>query len=255
MPTSTTRRRKWLTRSQRFVLLLAAAALLGRAAISADPPAAPAEEDPEKQDYAAELPRIAPTPAATALETFRTLPGFRLEQVVAEPLVRDPVALAFDADGRLFVVEMCDYSEQDKDFLGKVRLLEDRDEDGRIETSTLFAEKLSWPTAITCFDGGVFVGAAPDIWYLKDNDGDGRADVRRRAFTGFGRDNVQGLLNSFHWGLDDRIHGATSSSGGSVVPCDENGEPRAGVPPVRLGGRDFAFNPRTLEIDAPSGGA
>ena len=235
--------------------MLAAAALLGRAAISADPPAAPAEEDPEKQDYAAELPRIAPTPAATALETFRTLPGFRLEQVVAEPLVRDPVALAFDADGRLFVVEMCDYSEQDKDFLGKVRLLEDRDEDGRIETSTLFAEKLSWPTAITCFDGGVFVGAAPDIWYLKDNDGDGRADVRRRAFTGFGRDNVQGLLNSFHWGLDDRIHGATSSSGGSVVPCDENGEPRAGVPPVRLGGRDFAFNPRTLEIEATSGGA
>jgi len=235
--------------------LLAVAALLGGAAIPADPPAAPAEEDPEKQDYAAELPRIAPTPAATALETFRTLPGFHLEQVVAEPLVRDPVALAFDADGRLFVVEMCDYSEQDKDFLGNVRLLEDRDEDGRFETSTLFAEKLSWPTAITCFDGGVFVGAAPDIWYLKDNDGDGRADVRRRAFTGFGRDNVQGLLNSFHWGLDDRIHGATSSSGGAVVPCDENGEPRAGVAPVRLGGRDFAFNPRTLEIEATSGGA
>jgi putative membrane-bound dehydrogenase-like protein len=255
MPTSTTRRRKWFIRFQAFLLLAATAVLLGGPAIPADPPAPPAEEDPEKQDYAAELPRIAPTPAAAALETIRTLPGFRLEQVAAEPLVRDPVAMAFDADGRLFVVEMCDYSEQDKDFLGNIRLLEDRDEDGRFETSTLFAEKLSWPTAITCFDGGVFVGAAPDIWYLKDNDGDGRADVRRRAFTGFGRDNVQGLLNSFHWGLDDRIHGATSSSGGAVVPCDENGEPRAGVAPVRLGGRDFAFNPRTLEIEPTSGGA
>ncbi|MBX9791643.1 MAG: c-type cytochrome [Pirellulales bacterium] len=238
-------------------------ALLADRVISADSPAeapaaaaqAPADENPETRDYAAELPRIPPTPAAVALETFNTLPGFRMEQAAAEPLVRDPVALAFDGDGRLFVVEMCDYSEQDKDFLGNVRLLEDRDEDGRFETSTLFADKLSWPTAITCFDGGVFVGAAPDIWYLKDNDGDGRADARRRVFTGFGRDNVQGLLNSFHWGLDDRIHGATSSSGGAVVPCDENGEPRSGAAPVRLGGRDFAFNPRTLAIEATSGGA
>ena len=75
---------------------------------------------------------------------------------------------------------MRDYSEQDKERLGQVRLLEDTDGDGRFDKSTVFADKLSWPTAVACYDGGVFVGAAPDIYYFKDTDGDGKADVRRR---------------------------------------------------------------------------
>ena len=65
----------------------------------------------------------------------------------------------------------------------------------------------------------MFVGAAPDIYYCKDTDGDGKADERKVVFTGFGRSNVQGLLNWFHWGLDNRIHGATSSSGGESPPA------------------------------------
>ena len=69
----------------------------------------------------------------------------------------------------MYVVEMRDYSEQDKEHLGRVRLLEDTDGDGRFDRATVFAEKLSWPTAIACWDGGVFVGAAPDIYYLKDH--------------------------------------------------------------------------------------
>src|SRR5690606_23209471 len=98
---------------------------------------------------------------------------------------------------RLFVIEMRDYSEQDREHLGRVRLLEDRDGDGRYDHSAIYAEGLSWPTAIICWDGGVYVGAAPDIYYFKDTDGDGRADVRRVVYTGFGRSNVQGLLNTF----------------------------------------------------------
>ncbi len=116
----------------------------------------------------------------------------------------------------MFVVEMRDYSEQDQDFLGTVRRLEDTDGDGRFDRSTVFVDHLSWPTAVTCADGGIFIGAAPDIIYCKDTDGDGKADVRKVVFTGFGRGNVQGLLNSFQWGLDSRIYGATSVSGGIV---------------------------------------
>jgi putative membrane-bound dehydrogenase-like protein len=128
--------------------------------------------------------------------------------------------------------------------------LEDDDGDGRFDRSTIYAEGLSWPTAIIYWDGGVFVGAPPDIFYLKDTDGDGVADEKRLAYTGFGRSNVQGLLNSFQWGLDNRIHGATSSSGASVVPGDDpNAEP------LVLRGRDFAFDPRTGKIEATSGGA
>ncbi|MSR56357.1 MAG: c-type cytochrome [Planctomycetaceae bacterium] len=206
---------------------------------------------PESEpDYSDELPRIPPHEPADALETFETLPGFRIEQVAAEPLVHSPVAISFDEAGRMYVVEMIDYSEQGEEFLGTVRLLEDTNRDGRFDKSTLFADKLSWPTAIVCYDGGVFVGAAPDIYYLKDTDGDGQADVRQTVFTGFGRSNVQGLFNSFHWGLDNRIHGATSTSGAQVVRPDA-----PDAPPINLNGRDFAFDPKTLDLVPTSGGA
>ena len=201
-------------------------------------------------DYSSELPRIPPKEPAEALKTFQVLPGFHIEQAAAEPLVRSPVAMSFDENGRLFVVEMADYSEQDKDFLGSVRMLEDADGDGLFEKSTVFADKLSWPTAVICYGGGLFVGAAPDIYWLKDTDGDGKADERKTVFTGFSRDNVQGLLNSFQWTLDNRIHGATSLSGGTVRRAD-----KPDAPAINLNGRDFSFDPKALDLRPESGGA
>ncbi len=174
-------------------------------------------EHAPREDFSAELPRIAPHEPADALSTFSVLDGFKIEQAAAEPLVASPVAMAFDADSRLYVVEMRDYSEQDKERLGRVRLLEDTDADGRFDRATIFADDLSWPTAVTCYDGGIFVGAAPDIYYLKDTDGDRMADQRRTVYTGFSRANVQGLLNSFQWGPDNRIHGTASSAGGTIT--------------------------------------
>ena len=110
--------------------------------------------------------------------------GFRMDLVAAEPQVIDPVAMAFDEAGRLYVVEMRDYSEQDKERLGRIRLLTDEDGDGRFETSQVFVDDLSWPTAVTCYDGGVFIGDAPDILYCKDTDGDGKADVQQGHLHG-----------------------------------------------------------------------
>jgi putative membrane-bound dehydrogenase-like protein len=264
-----------------------------------------------------QLPRIPPTEPANALATFRVKPGFRIELVAAEPLVVDPIALSFDEEGRLYVVEMRDYSERRPERLGRIRLLEDTDGDGCFEKSTVFAQDLPWPTAVICWDGGVFVGATPDILYLKDTSGDGVADVREVIFTGFASDyapfetnklNVQALMNSFNWSLDNRIHGATSFSGGKVKlvdspfvrnwlkhggvsspsppPRERRGKandeflltpalsPRRGGegeseaahdaslgsqlsttnPPLDLRGRDFSFDPRTLEMRAESGG-
>ncbi|MBX7071855.1 MAG: c-type cytochrome [Pirellulales bacterium] len=225
------------------LLLLPPSTAQSRAADTA-PPATSASAD-----FSAELPRIPPVEPRDAVATFDVQPGFRIEQVAAEPLLRDPVAMSFDEQGRLYVVEMIDYSEQAKDFLGEIRRLEDADGDGRFEKSVAFAEKFSWPTAVICYDGGVFVAAAPDIWYLKDADGDGHAETRRKVFTGFARNNVQGLVNSFQWGLDNRIHGATSSSGADVRRADSDG------PTISLSGRDFSFDPRALDIRPESGGA
>ena len=210
----------------------------------------PAAEKPADEDFSAELPRIPPVEPDHALDTFTVQPGYHLEIVAAEPLVSDPVAAAFDENGRLYVVEMRGYSEQPDEQLSRVRLLTDTDGDGRFDASSIFVDKLSWPTAITCYDGGVFIGDAPDILYCKDTDGDGRADERKTVFTGFSKANVQGLLNSFCWGLDNRIHGATSTSGGSVRRAEASQ-----VAAINLNGRDFAFDPRTLELSATSGGA
>jgi len=204
---------------------------------------------PTKSSFADELPRTPPMEPNQAMAAIQVKLGYRLELAACEPLVRDPVAMSFDENGRMFVVEMCDYSEQDKEFLGNVRVLEDANNDGAYEKSTLFAHHLSWPTGVICYDGGVFIAAAPDIWYCKDTDGDGQADIQTKVFTGFGRQNVQGLLNSFCWGLDNRIYCQTSSSGARVLtPSVPEREA------LVLNGRDFSFDPLTLELRPESGG-
>ena len=101
------------------------------------------------------FPAIPPTPSDEAEETFEVLHGFRTELLAAEPLVTDPVAIAYDEDGRAFVAEMNDYPYTDKAHhkpnqvnptdasIGKVRLLVDDDGDGRFDRSTVFADGLS----------------------------------------------------------------------------------------------------------------
>lgn len=200
-------------------------------------------------DFSAELPRIAGKSPDEALATFEVAPGFQLEQTAAEPFIHDPVAMSFDENGWLYVVEMKDYSEQETERLGRVRLLKDTNQDGKFDESFVFADDLSWPTAIICSQGGVFVGAAPHIYFLKDNDGDTKAEEQRIVFTGFERTNVQGLLNSFQWGPDNRIHGATSSSGGIVRRADDPHDPG-----VDLRRQDFSFDPLKLDLRAVSGG-
>lgn len=210
----------------------------------------PTNEELLNQDFKSKLPRIAPTEPADALKTFTVAPGFKIEQVAAEPLVNSPVAMEWDENGRLFVCEMRGYSENRDESLSRVSMLEDLDGDGRYDKSTVFADKLLWPTAVFCYDGGLFVGDAPDVFYFKDTDGDGRADVKKHVFTGFGTSNVQGLLNCFRWGLDNKIHLATSSLGGEIRKASE---PNA--KPVNVRGRDIAFNPNTYEFELTSGAA
>ncbi len=199
-------------------------------------------------DINLQLERVPPMSPEQSRDSTEVLPGFRMDLAAAEPNVIDPVAMAFDEAGRLYVVEMRGYSEKDKARMGRICLLSDQDGDGRFETSKVFLDDLSWPTAVACYDGGVFVGDAPDIFYCKDTDGDGRVDVKKVVYTGFGRSNVQGLLNTFLWGLDDKIYGQTSSSGGKITQPGKPG------PPLDLHGRDFRFNPKTLEIEAVTGG-
>lgn len=206
-------------------------------------------------DYSAELPRIPPTEPADALQTFTVAPGFRIEQVAAEPLVNSPVAMEFDENGRLYVCEMRGYSEDRDAKLSRISVLDDTNGDGRFDKSTVFIDGLLWPTALFPFDGGLFVGDAPDLYYFKDVDGDGRAshtpEEKKLVLTGFGTSNVQGLLNSFRWNLDNRIEIATGSLGGEIV----KGDAPKGTRPVSIRGRDLSLDPRTYDFLPTSGAA
>src|SRR5437764_12603700 len=133
------------------------------------------------------------------LATFRILPGFKVELVACEPDVVDPVAMAFDEQGRIFVAEMRGYPNggvaTGQENRGRIKMLEDKDGDGYFETCTTFAEGLRFPTSVMPYKGGLLVSNAPDLIYLEDTDGDGKADRQRVLYTGFALDNIQQLLN------------------------------------------------------------
>jgi hypothetical protein len=202
------------------------------------------------------FPRVGPTEPEQAGKTFHSQRQFQMQLLAAEPLVADPVDVAYDEDGRAYVAEMRDYPYPEEKgavptkFPGRITLLEDRDGNGVFDTSHLFADQLSWPTSVACWKGGVFVAAAPDIWYFRDEDGDHRAEVRRRVYTGFSRENVQAIVNGLRWGLDNRIYGAASGNGGSIVPSLQ-----AAVGPVAVTRHDFRFDPLTEKFEAIPGGA
>jgi putative membrane-bound dehydrogenase-like protein len=196
------------------------------------------------------------------VKRFEVLDGFRMDLLAHEPMVTSPVAIEYDENGRAYVLEMRDYPYTDKGTdkpfvertmdraIGRVRLLRDRDGDGVFDESSVFAEDLSWPTGIACWKGGVFVAATPDVWYFKDTDGDGKADVRVKVYTGFRKFNVQAVINNLKWGLDHHIYGAGGSNGGLIRALKD-----AKAAPVRLAINDFRFDPVSGRFEALSGGA
>lgn len=211
----------------------------------------------DQPSLADELPRIAPTEPGKALDTFKVQQGFTLQLVAAEPDVSDPVDACFDERGRMFVAEMHGYpfSQEPtrlnpkgggKPDAGIIRMLEDTNGDGRMDVSVKFADGMRWPTSVCCWNGGVFVLAPPNVWYFKDTDGDNVADVREVVFEGIGRDNVQGVANNLKWGPDNRIYAAGGRNPSTLK--------RDGKDLLKLGGKDFSFDPRTYEVRAETGG-
>jgi putative membrane-bound dehydrogenase-like protein len=204
-------------------------------------------EQGKKKDYAAELPRVAPTEPKDAVATFKLAPGFKIELAASEPAIRSPVAVDFDEDGRMYVAEFPEYNQHGNPKFkerGAIKLLEDTKGTGVYDKVTTFADNIDSPVALACWDGGVFVGSVPNIYYLKDTKGTGKADVRKIIYTGFARDKAgEAMMNSFRWGLDNRFHVSTSAAGGNVKLAEAKD---AQVFNVR--GQGFLFDPRTALV-------
>jgi putative membrane-bound dehydrogenase-like protein len=192
-----------------------------------------------------------PGPVAPALAGFQVEKGFRLEVVAAEPLVTAPVAMAFDEEGRLFVAEMPGAEgSSPQPQAGRIRMLQDTNDDGVFETSTVYEENLPQPSALACYHGGVFVGTAPDLIYLKKS---GTAEERALIASGFDWNSggpESARLSNLNWGLDNRIHGVTGIAlGDPFAPHTASGPSGTSV------GSQIILEPRTRTVSPAPGPA
>ncbi|OHB85895.1 MAG: hypothetical protein A2V98_14635 [Planctomycetes bacterium RBG_16_64_12] len=190
-----------------------------------------------------------------SLQALVPRPGFKVERMAAEPLVMDPVDVAWGPDGKMWVVEMADYplglDDRGKPG-GRVRFLEDTDADGRYDRSTLFLENLNFPNGVMPWRQGVLVTCAPEIFYAEDTDGDGKADLRQPVLVGFGEGNQQHRVNHLRWGLDNWVYAANGDGGAGangVVKSVRTGET------LDIRGRDLRFRPGDGSLDVATGQA
>jgi len=142
--------------------------------------------------------------------------GFGLQLFAAEPDVVNPIYMNWDERGRLWVIETVDYPNEIKDDDkgdDRIKILEDTDGDGKADKFTIFADKLNIPTSFTFVNGGIVVSMAPSFLFLKDTNGDDKADIRQPLLTGWGKSDTHAQASNLRYGLDNMIWGVVGYSG------------------------------------------
>jgi mono/diheme cytochrome c family protein/glucose/arabinose dehydrogenase len=147
------------------------------------------------------------------MKTFSLPPGFRVELVASDPMIESPILMDFDPDGRLWVLEMLtflpDTSGRDsREPLNRVSVLEDTNGDGKMDKKTVFADKLAMPRAMKVLEHGVLVGEPPNLWLMKDIDGDLKADTKDLIVNTYGNPNggIEHNANGLFWAMDNVMY-------------------------------------------------
>ena len=218
---------------------------------------------PGVQQVSPDSPPLAPD---AELRTFHMPPGYRLELVASEPLVSDPIAVDWDADGRLWVVEMPGYMPDiaatgEHEPVGRVVVLRDSDGDGRMDRRTVFADGLVLARSVKVLDEGVLVAEPPNVWLMRDTNGDLRMDTKSLVTDRFGRReiDVQNNANGFDWSLDNRMRSAGQSrlhlrwQAGTVVAAPSPTRGQWGVTHDDAGRTYRNSNESALHVDLVDG--
>jgi putative membrane-bound dehydrogenase-like protein len=193
-----------------------------------------------------DIPALAPE---QSLKAWKPRPGFQVELMAAEPLVKSPIAFAFGPDGKLWVVEMGDYPlgiDGKGKPGGKIKVLEDTKGTGKYDKMTVFMDNLPFPTGVLPWRNGVLVTCAPEVFYAEDTKGTGKADKKVVLLSGFFEGNQQHRVNGLYYGLDNWVYCANGDSGG-IIKSHLTGKT------VDIRGRDLRFKPDTGEVEAVTG--
>lgn len=178
---------------------------------------------------------------------------FHVEPFASEPEVMSPVDMAFDEDGKVYVAEMLDYPDDPppgKPVRSRIRLLEDANHDGKYERATVFADHVLAVSGIMPWKHGLIVTSAPDILFMEDTNGDGKADVRKVLYTGFAKANQEARITNPRLSIDNWIYCSNTGNGGLIRSPDH-----PGMAPVLVRGTDFRFDPISGKAEAASGPA
>jgi putative membrane-bound dehydrogenase-like protein len=196
-------------------------------------------------------------PEARALTPQDSLKGihlsddFHAELFAAEPDVMSPTDMAFDENGKIYVAEMLDYPVDPAPgkARSRIRLLE-TDAAGKVVRATVFADNVRAVSGLMPWKGGLIVTSAPDILFMKDTNGDGKADVRKVLYTGFPLVGQEYLITNPRLSVDNWIYCSNFGSNGQITSPDH-----PEMPAVLVRGTDFRFHPISGRAEAASGPA
>lgn len=187
----------------------------------------------------------APLTAAESQLLTQIPVDFKIELFASEPDITKPIAMAWDERGRLWIVETVDYPNTVRDVKGegqdRIKICEDTDGDGKADKFTVFADKFNIPTSITFANGGVIIAQAPDFIFLKDTDGDDKADVREKLITGWGTFDTHAGPSSLKYGLDNKIWGTVGYSGFNGKVNDQQMKFGQGIYRFAPSGKDMEY--------------
>ena len=176
---------------------------------------------------------------------------YEVQLVAAEPLVLDPVEATWDEKGRMFVADMRDYPlgppNPGDPWLSRIQLLTDENGDGRMDKAVTFADHMDNVQGLLPYDGGLIATTRSQILFLKDTDGDNKADLIKPLIRGFNPKHSQLQVSAPRWGPDGCVHFNNGLDAKEIYPAD------APTKVVGIPGSNFKWNPKTGEI-TPTGG-